>query len=62
MNVSQTVCILGDNKNLQNILENISKVENPDTKFITFDEKFNILLNEGKAAYLDGITDFDSIK
>ncbi len=36
MNVSQTVCILGDNKNLQNILENISKVENPDTKFITF--------------------------
>ena len=44
MNVSQTVCILGDNKNLQNILENISKVENPDTKFITFDEKFNILL------------------
>ena len=62
MNVLQTVCILGDNKNLQNILENISKVENPDTKFITFDEKFNILLNEGKAAYLDGITDFDSIK
>ena len=61
MNVSQTVCILGDNKNLQNILENISKVENPDTKFITFDEKFDILLNEGKAAYLDGITDFDSI-
>ena len=62
MNVSQTVCILGDNKNLQNILENISKIENPDTKFITFDEKFNILLNEGKASYLDGITDFDSIK
>ena len=62
MNVSQTVCILGDNKNLQNILKNISKIENPDTKFITFDEKFNILLNEGKASYLDGITDFDSIK
>ena len=62
MNVSQTVCILGDNKNLQNILENISKIENPDTKFITFDEKFNILLNEGKVSYLDGITDFDSIK
>ena len=62
MNVSQTVCILGDNKNLQNILENISKIENPDTKFITFDEKFNILLNEGKASYLDGITDLDSIK
>ncbi len=38
MNVSQTVCILGDNKNLQNILENISKVENPDTKFITFEK------------------------
>lgn len=62
MNVSQAVCILGDNKNLENVLDNISKIENPDTIFITFDKKFDALLEDGKKAYLDGFTDFDSIK
>ena len=36
MNVSQTVCILGDSKNLNSILDNIEKVENPDTIFVPF--------------------------
>lgn len=62
MNVSQAVCILGDNKNLENVLDNIAKIENPDTIFITFDKKFDTLLEDGKKAYLDGFTDFDSIK
>lgn len=62
MNVSQTVCILGDNKNLENVLDNIEKIENPDTIFVTFDKKFDTLLEDGKKAYLDGFTDFDSIK
>ena len=39
MNVSQTVCILGDNKNLDSILKNIEKVENPDTLYVPFDQK-----------------------
>ena len=62
MNVSQAVCILGDNKNLENVLNNIAKIENPDTIFITFDKKFDTLLEDGKKAYLDGFTDFESIK
>lgn len=62
MNVSQSVCILGDNKNLENILDNIDKIQNPDTIFITFDKKFDTLLEEGKKIYLDGFTDFDKIQ
>lgn len=62
MNVSQTVCLLGDKKNLSSVLDNIANVENPDTEFITFDKKFDSLLENGKKAYLDGFTDFDDIK
>ena len=62
MNVSQTVCILGDNKNLNTILDNLPKVENPDTYFISFEDKFNDFLNDGKKLYLAGFTDFDNIK
>ena len=62
MNVSQTVCILGDKKNLDTVLDNISKIENPDTFFISFEEKFDILLKEGKNLYSSGFTDFDDIK
>ena len=62
MNVSQTVCILGDKKNLDTVLDNISKIENPDTFFISFEEKFDILLKEGKKLYSSGFTDFDDIK
>ena len=36
MNVSQTVCIFVDDKNLSSILDNIQKFENHDTEFITF--------------------------
>lgn len=67
MNVSQTVCILGDSKNLDCILENIEKVENPDTIFVSFDKKedknsFASLLSDGKNAYQNGNTTFDAIE
>ena len=61
MNVSQTTCILGDKKILDNISDNIEKVENPDTEFIIFENNFDKTLNEGKAAYLDGYKKFDDI-
>ena len=57
MNVSQTVCILGDKKNLDSVLDNISKVENPDTYFISFEEQFDKFLNDGKDLYNAGFTD-----
>ena len=68
MNVSQAVCILGDSKNLDSILDNIEKVENPDTIFIPFDSEKDTknsyinLLNEGKKLYEDGNHSFDDIK
>ena len=68
MNVSQTACILGDNKNLNSVLDNIEKVENPDTLFITFDPKKEInnsyekLLENGKKLYENGNHIFDDIK
>ena len=62
MNVSQTACILGDKKILDNISDNIEKVENPDTEFVIFEKNFDRILNEGKAAYIDGFTKFDDIK
>ena len=62
MNVSQTVCILGDKKNLDIVLNNISKIENPATYFISFEDKFDISLKEGKNLYLSGFADFDDIK
>ena len=61
MNVSQTACILGDKKILDNISDNIEKVENPDTEFVVFENNFDKTLNEGKAAYLDGYKKFDDI-
>ena len=68
MNVSQTACILGDNKNLNSVLDNIEKVENPDTLFITFDPKkemnnsYEKLLENGKKLYENGNHTFDDIK
>ena len=62
MNVSQTVCILGDTKNLDSVLDNISKIENPDTYFISFEKQFDKFLNEGKDLYNAGFTDFDDIE
>ena len=67
MNVSQTVCILGDSKNLDSILANIEKVENPDTIFASFDNQddknsFENLLTTGKTTYQNGKNDFDKIE
>ena len=62
MNVSQTVCILGDDKNLNHILDNIQKVENPDTVFISFEKNFNDLLATGKTSYENGNNAFDMIE
>ena len=67
MNVSQTVCILGDNKNLDLVLNSIEKIENPDTIFVSFDKKedknsFDNLLLSGKTSYENGKDDFDKIE
>ena len=67
MNVSEAVCILGDNKNLSQILKNIDTLKNKETKFINFDNKNNQILfssfkEEGKNLYLNGFTDFDKIE
>ena len=68
MNVSQTVCILGDSKNLNNILDNIEKVENPDTIFVTFDSEaetnnsYDAFLKNGKQSYENGNHSFDEIE
>lgn len=68
MNVAKAVCILGDNKNLNSVLNSIQNVENPDTVYSSFDANeedkfsFDYLLEEGKKLYLDGFTEFDNIK
>ena len=68
MNVSQTVCILGDSKNLNSILDNIEKVENPDTIFVPFNPEkemnnsYSKLLENGKKSYEGGNHSFDDIK
>lgn len=67
MNVSEAVCILGDNKNLSQILKNIDALKNKETKFINFDNKNNQILfssfkEEGKNLYSNGFTDFDKIE
>lgn len=68
MNVSQTVCILGDSKNLNSILDNIEKVENPDTVFVTFDSEtetknsYSSFLKTGKKSYENGNHSFDEIE
>ena len=67
MNVSQTVCILGDSKNLDSVLANIEKVKISDTLFVPFDKKddtnsFDNLLLAGKSSYEKGKDDFDKIE
>lgn len=67
MNVSEAVCILGDNKNLSQISKNIDILKNKETKFINFDNKNNQILfssfkEDGKNLYLNGFTDFDKIE
>lgn len=67
INVSEAVCILGDNKNLSQILKNIDALKNKETKFINFDNKNNQILfssfkEEGENLYSNGFTDFDKIE
>ncbi len=62
MNVSQTVCILGDCKNIDSVLDSIEKVENPDTCFISFEKNFDDLLADGKKSYEQGNHSFDKIE
>lgn len=67
MNVSESVCILGDSKNLNSITENIDKLQNKNTMLIYFDNKkksnnFDIIKEDGKKSYLDGFLDFDNIQ
>ncbi|MBO6243702.1 MAG: AMP-binding protein, partial [Clostridia bacterium] len=68
MNVSKTVCILGDSKNLDLVLKNITELKKPDTLFVSFDKinskkiSFDVLLNNGKNSYKNGNTSFDNIE
>ena len=62
MNVSKSVCILGDNKNLKLAKETSDNLNNKETLFITFENDFSKILEEGKKAYTDGFTDFDKIE
>lgn len=70
MNVSKTECILGDSKNLKQIVENMDKLENKDTVFISFDEQnqdkkfieIETELENGKKLLENGNTKFDKIK
>lgn len=69
MNVSNSECILGDNKNLKQILEKIDELENKKTIFVSFDsnKKENGFLpieeeiENGKRLIEDGNTKFDEI-
>lgn len=69
MNVSNSECILGDNKNLKQITENIGKLENQSTVFIDFDSKkeqnnflsFDVEVENGKRLLEQGNTKFDEI-
>ena len=67
MNISETSCILGDDKNLSEILQQINQLNNKDTFFIFFESKsnknnFSDIKLEGKKLYNEGFTDFDKIE
>ena len=71
MNVSETVCILGDLKNLSSIKENLNKLNNKETVLVSFDKidsktndilYFDNLKVIGKDSYLNGFHDFDNIQ
>lgn len=69
MNVSNAKCILGDDKNLKQIVENIDKLENKDTIFINYDRKkqddnflaFEQELENGKILVEEGNRIFEKI-
>lgn len=70
MNVSKSVCILGDEKNLDAIQKNITKLNNSKTLFVNFESdesneyttSFDFLLETGNKLYLEGNHDFDNIE
>lgn len=70
MNVSECECILGDSKNLEQIIEDIEKLKNKNIAFINFDEEkntdkfllFNTELESGKKLLEEGNTKFEEIK
>ena len=61
MNVSETVCILGDTKNLKSIREQQEKLNNKETNFIYLDE-IEKNLKEGRGQLGKGNTKFEDIK
>ena len=68
LNVSNADCILGDDKNLNLIIENNSKLNNQNTLFIKFDKDdknnntFENLLINGSSLYENGNKKFDEIE
>lgn len=68
MNISESICILGDKKILNSITENINKLTNNNTEFIYFDNakssinNFYNIKNEGQKLYETGFIDFDKIE
>ncbi len=71
MNVSETVCILGDLKNLTTITEHLDTLQNKNTIFVSFDKLnskssdilyFDTIKIMGKDSYLNGFHDFDNIQ
>ncbi len=67
MNISETSCILGDDKNLSEILKQINQLNNKNTFFISFEPKtkendFSEIKLEGKKLYEEGFKDFDKIE
>ena len=70
MNVSKTECILGDSKNLKQIVEDIDKLENKNIFFISFDKEnlndkfleFELELESGKNLLQEGNEKFREIK
>ena len=68
MNVSETKCILGDEKNLKQITENIEKLENKETIFLTFEDKkeknttYSEAITKGQKLIEEGNSKFDKIE
>ena len=69
MNVSNSKIILGDNKNLEKIVDSKNKLKNQDTTFISFDEKennniylsFDICKKSGNILVQNGNKEFENI-
>lgn len=61
MNVSNSICILGDKKNLTPLSKSIDKLHDKNTIFYDFTD-FDKLIEQGKSLYLNGYTAFDDIK